>query len=522
MHRILGIHVLFHIFQCGCECIRDKDKTYHHLEEVSGKLISVHDLLAYALIDDNSVELSRISQLFLDQKGLDCHEYVNYLHDEDEDEYCDELGLTLFTYITKIKICVFLKDGEKWSTDYLANETNCSLWLMKLKGSMYVRIAPVEKNTDITEILPDEPIEYDEDCMVVQLVSPKWKRRHTVTFEETKVKRTKKSSGGNKKTKTKSKNKCKKGQKMEPTRKMQKKDAKQACKAKIKEITKKRKRRNSGSHCSPKKQKKEQEEVPENRSGPVDPTDSLIPNQDKPLFIPEKETDPITRGNVKPTDAGIGSEKNTNPKNANKEEVKLSDSEIEYVSDANTSGNIESKDIGAKEIVEPPGIRVEQSDPEKGNPEKTDNPVTDEVEPPAIPVEELDPETENPEKTDNPMTDKVEPPAIPVEQLDPEKENPEKTDNPVTDKVEPPVIPVEQLNPETEIPDKMDNPMTDKIELPTIPVEKSDPEKEDPERVHTPVTDEVQPPAIPVEQTDPEKENPERVDTSSDRSRKKR
>ena len=173
----------------------------------------------------------------MDQKGLDCHEYVEYLCDEDE--YCDELGLTLFTYITKIKICVFLKDGEKWSTDYLANETNCRLWLMKLKGSTYVRITPVEKNTDFTEILPDEPIEYDEDCMVVQLVSPKWKRRHTVTFEETKVKRTKKSSGGNKKTNTKSKNKCKKGQKMEPTRKMQKRDAKQACKAKIKEITKK-------------------------------------------------------------------------------------------------------------------------------------------------------------------------------------------------------------------------------------------------------------------------------------------
>ena len=127
----------------------------------------------------------------------------------------------------------------KWTVTY---------GLMKLKGSMYVRIEWVERNTEITEILPDEPIEYDNDCMVVQLVSPKWKRRHTVTFEETKVKRTKKSSGGNKKTKTKtkSKNKCKKGQKMEPTRKMQKRDAKQACKAKIKEITKKWKRRTLG------------------------------------------------------------------------------------------------------------------------------------------------------------------------------------------------------------------------------------------------------------------------------------
>ena len=45
-----------------------------------------------------------------------------------------------------------------------------------------------------------------------------------------------------------------------------------------------------------------------------------------------------------------------NPENADKEEVKLSDSEIEYVSDANTSGNIESKDIGAQETVEPPAI----------------------------------------------------------------------------------------------------------------------------------------------------------------------
>ena len=116
----------------------------------------------------------------------------------------------------------------------------------------------------------------------------------------------------------------------------------------------------------------------------------LIPNQDKPLFIPKKETYPITRGNVKPTDAGIGSEKNTNPENANKEEeVKLSDSEIEYVSDANTSGNIKSKDIGGQEIVEPPAIQVEHSDPEKENPEKTDNPVTDEVEPPTIPMEQI-------------------------------------------------------------------------------------------------------------------------------------
>ena len=78
--------VLFYIFQCGCECIREKDKTYCHLEEVSGKLISVCDLLAYALIDDNSVELSRICQFFLDQKGLDRHEYVNYLCNDNE--YC--------------------------------------------------------------------------------------------------------------------------------------------------------------------------------------------------------------------------------------------------------------------------------------------------------------------------------------------------------------------------------------------------------------------------------------------------
>ena len=104
---------------------------------------------------------------------------------------------------------MFLKDGKKWSTDYLANETNCNLWFMKLKGPTYVRIKRVERNTEITEILPDEPIEYDDDCMVVQLVSSKWKRRHTVTFEETKVKRTKKSSGGNRKTKTKTKSKNK-------------------------------------------------------------------------------------------------------------------------------------------------------------------------------------------------------------------------------------------------------------------------------------------------------------------------
>ena len=46
-----------------------------------------------------------------------------------------------------------------------------------------------------------------------------------------------------------------------------------------------------------------------------------------------------------------------NPENADKEEkVKLSDSEIKYVSDANTSGNIESKDIGAQETVELPAI----------------------------------------------------------------------------------------------------------------------------------------------------------------------
>ena len=100
---------------------------------------------------------------------MDCHKYVDYLCDDDK--YCDELGLTLFTYITKIKICVFLKYGKKWSTDYLVNEMNCSLWLMKLKGSMYVRIERVERNTEITEILLDEPIEYDDDCIDVQLVS---------------------------------------------------------------------------------------------------------------------------------------------------------------------------------------------------------------------------------------------------------------------------------------------------------------------------------------------------------------
>ena len=139
MHRIQGIHLFFFIFfSAAVSASEIKDKTYHHLEEVSGKLISVHDLLAYALIDDNSVELSRICQFFLDQKGFDHHEYVDYLCDDNE--YCNELGLNLFTYITKIKICVFLKDGEKWSTDYLVNETNCNLWLMKLKGSTYVRI----------------------------------------------------------------------------------------------------------------------------------------------------------------------------------------------------------------------------------------------------------------------------------------------------------------------------------------------------------------------------------------------
>ena len=133
----------------------------------------------------------------LDQKGLDRHESVDYLRDDDE--YCDEFGLTLFMYITKIKICVFLKDSEKWSTDYLANEMNCNHWLIKLRGYMYVRIEPVERNTETPQILPDEPIEYDDDCIVVQLVSPKWKRRQIVTFEETQVKRTKKSSGRNKK-----------------------------------------------------------------------------------------------------------------------------------------------------------------------------------------------------------------------------------------------------------------------------------------------------------------------------------
>ena len=70
----------------------------------------------------------------------------------------------------------------------------------------------------------------------------------------------------------------------------------------------------------------------------------------------------------------------------------MSDSEIGYVSDANMSGNIKSKDIGAQETVEPPAIQVEQPDPEKENPERVDNPMTDEVELLAIPVEQLNPE----------------------------------------------------------------------------------------------------------------------------------
>ena len=272
----------------------------------------------------------------------------------------------------------------------------------------------------------------------------------------------------------------------------------------------------------PEKQNKEQEEVPENKSGPVDPTDSLIPNQDKPVFNPKKETDPITWGNVKPTDAGIGSEKNTNPKNADKGEVKLSDSEIEYVSDANTSSNIESKYIGAQETVELPAIWVEQPDPEKENPERVGNPVTDEVEPPTIPVEQPNPET-----LDNPVTDKIELPVIPVEQPNPEKENPETMDNPMTDKVKLPANPVEKSDPEKENPERVDTPVTDKVEPPAIPVEQSDLEKENPERVDTPVTDEVELPAIPVEQLDPEKrdegntKNPERQNTSGNKTAQK-
>ena len=106
---------------------------------------------------------------------------------------------------------------------------------------------------------------------------------------------------------------------MEPLRKMQKRGAKQACKAKIKEMTRKCKRRNSGSrsHSTPKKQQKQ---VLENGSGPLDP---LIPNQDQPDMNPEKQTDPKRRENsgfekAKPTDTGIGPEKKTHPETGEK------------------------------------------------------------------------------------------------------------------------------------------------------------------------------------------------------------
>ena len=77
-------------------------------------------------MDDNSAELSRISQLFLDQKGLDHYEYVDYVRDEDE--YCDELGLTLFIYITKIKIGVFLKDGDSYLSRNQSEKNKEKFW----------------------------------------------------------------------------------------------------------------------------------------------------------------------------------------------------------------------------------------------------------------------------------------------------------------------------------------------------------------------------------------------------------
>ena len=58
----------------------------------------------------------------------------------------------------------------------------------------------------------EQPIDFDDDCMIVEITSPRQKHKntHTVAFgvnEESKVKRTKKSSDKNKKSKSKNKGK---------------------------------------------------------------------------------------------------------------------------------------------------------------------------------------------------------------------------------------------------------------------------------------------------------------------------
>ena len=62
----------------------------------------------------------------MDQKGFDHYKYVDYVRDEDE--YYDELGLTLFIYITKIKICVFLKDGNSYLSRNQSEKNKEKFW----------------------------------------------------------------------------------------------------------------------------------------------------------------------------------------------------------------------------------------------------------------------------------------------------------------------------------------------------------------------------------------------------------
>ena len=84
--------------------------------------------------------------MFLDQKGLDHYEYVDYVCDEDK--YCDELGLTLFIYRTKIKICVFLKDGDSYLSRNPSEKNKEKFWWEekdKVKEQMQER---TENGTD--------------------------------------------------------------------------------------------------------------------------------------------------------------------------------------------------------------------------------------------------------------------------------------------------------------------------------------------------------------------------------------
>ena len=196
---------------------------------------------------DKSPEISRIVELYLRSKNLTLREYKEYINDEHKD--CDELGLTLFTYRTGIKILVYLKGGYKWSTDYLAEPRNCDLWLMKTKFEKYMEIQQVNQVSS-ADVRNESEVPSGE-VSSSDVVEKRRGRKRKVTAPPDELLLAKYGKGKSTKRPDTKKEKKKKAydntKKEMPKRKPSTRTASKNCKKIIKTIAKKgRKRRSSG------------------------------------------------------------------------------------------------------------------------------------------------------------------------------------------------------------------------------------------------------------------------------------